>query len=94
MMKMVNVLLSRRVRTLVHILLMLVTALFLISGLGITRYQLIGPLTLGILTKIRSFELHSALTWPFVILLALHMYITMNYKIRNWLSRIKPENKL
>ena len=88
---MVNILLSRRVRTLVHTLLMIVTALFLISGFGITNYQLVGPLTLGLLGKIRAFWLHSWLKWPFVIFLALHIYITMNYKIKNWLRRTKTE---
>ncbi|MBT3582846.1 hypothetical protein HN777_00035 [Candidatus Woesearchaeota archaeon] len=88
---MVNILLSRRVRTLVHTLLMIVTALFLISGFGITNYQIITPLTLGLLSKSRAFWLHSWLKWPFVTLLALHLYITMNHKIRNWLQRAKPE---
>jgi hypothetical protein len=88
---MVNILLSKRVRIVVHVLLMIVTALFLISGLGITRYQLIGPLTLGLLSKSRAFWLHSWLKWPFIIFLALHIYITMSHKIRKWLQKAKPE---
>ena len=63
-----------------HLLLTIATALFIISGLGISDYQLIELITLGLLTKARSFWIHDNLLYPFTILLFLHIYYT-------WLSR-------
>ncbi len=63
-------------RRTVHWLLVFVTALFLVTGFGITEFRLIETLTLGLLTKSISQRLHLLLWVPFIILLALHVYLT------------------
>ncbi|VVB98436.1 Uncharacterised protein [uncultured archaeon] len=68
------------IRKAVHALLTLSVLLYLLTGLGITNYQLVEPLTLGLLGKALSQKIHSALLWPFVILLALHLYFVLARK--------------
>ena len=53
------------------------TLLFLMSGWGITQFQLVTPLTLGLLGKAQSFQLHEWLWVPFGALLVAHVYLGM-----------------
>jgi hypothetical protein len=71
---------TRTIREWVHLLLTVSTALFVVSGLGISDYQLIGTITLGLLNKGVSQRIHENLLYPFTALLFLHIYYT-------WLSR-------
>lgn len=64
-------------RLIVHYGLLLIIILYVLTGLGITRYQIIGPLTFGWLTKPLSFKIHDGLLIPMIIFLLLHLYITM-----------------
>jgi thiosulfate reductase cytochrome b subunit len=50
------------------------TLLFLISGFGITKPGLVGPLTFGLLDKALSQQIHFLLWGPFLIVLVLHLY--------------------
>ncbi len=61
-------------RELVHILLTLSTLFFIVSGIGIVDQNLLSFMTLGLLTKDRSYQLHNALVYPFTLLLFLHVY--------------------
>lgn len=61
----------------IHFLVTTLIILYLVSGLGIARYQLIEPLTFGLLTKAWAFRIHSWLFWPFVIVLALHIGLAL-----------------
>lgn len=64
------------IREAVHFLLTVATALFVISGLGISDYVLMERISLGLLTKTRSFWIHESLLYPFTALLFLHIYYT------------------
>ncbi|MFC1907552.1 hypothetical protein ACFLW8_05650 [Chloroflexota bacterium] len=66
----------------------LITALLLyaISGFGITEYRIVEPLTLGLLTKPLAFKLHDYIFIPFAILLALHIFLALAFRVK---SRIK-----
>ncbi len=64
----------------VHVLVTILIILYLITGLGITQYQLITSLTGGLLDKALSFKLHSWLFWPFVVVLALHIGLALGRK--------------
>jgi cytochrome b subunit of formate dehydrogenase len=66
---------QKRLKTVVHWSLLILTLLYLVSGLGITQYQLIEPLTLGLLTKSLAFKIHDDLLIPFIALLCLHILI-------------------
>ncbi len=67
----------RTVTRLVHWAL-LATALFtVVSGLGITEFRIVEPLTFGLLNKASAFRLHLWLWLPFLVLLAAHMVLTM-----------------
>jgi len=66
---------SRRTREWVHALLTLTTLIFVLTGMGILEYNLVSSMTLGLLTKDRSYQLHSVLLYPFTLLLLVHVYL-------------------
>ena len=69
-----------RIKRIIAILLLIMTLVLLISGFGITHYNIIGPLTLGILDKPLSYRIHT-MTWGiFVILFILHVYFPFSKK--------------
>ncbi len=74
--------LLRIIKTLTHILLTIIIILFIITGFGITNYQIIESLTLGGLSKPLSFQIHSNLIIPLIILLVLHIAFTLGKKIQ------------
>jgi hypothetical protein len=51
------------------------TILFLLTGFGITSSDLVTPLTFGILGKSVSYQIHTYLWGPFLILFILHIYL-------------------
>ncbi len=64
----------RKIQNAVHLLVVLLVILYLLTGFGITNYQIVEPLTLGLLGKALSEQIHLALALPFIIVLALHIY--------------------
>lgn len=60
-------------RAAIRYTLLILTLIYLISGLGITQYQLIEPLTFGVLTRNLAFKIHDFLLVPFVVLLLIHV---------------------
>lgn len=62
-----------RIRAGVAWLLLAVTAVYLLSGFGITNQDIVGPLTGGFLGKALAFRLHDVLWLPFIALLVLHV---------------------
>jgi len=60
-------------RRLVSWALLVLALLLVLTGLGITEFRTVEPLTLGLLGKALSFQLHSLLWIPFLALLFLHM---------------------
>ncbi len=72
------------IRRLVHWLLLAVTIIYLLTGLGITQYRVIEAATFGLLTKSSSFIIHNNLLAPFIILLALHVTLTfLEHRMRS-----------
>lgn len=69
-------------KTLTHWTLLALTLLFLITGLGITNWQIVQPLTLGILSKSLSTKIHLNLIIPFLLVLILHIYFVLRRKTR------------
>ncbi|MCX6671356.1 MAG: hypothetical protein NTX92_05510 [Euryarchaeota archaeon] len=69
------------VQTLTHVLLAIVSILFIITGFGISNYQTIESLTGGTLSKLTSFQIHSNLIIPFIVLLIAHIGFTIGKKI-------------
>jgi len=59
----------------IHCLLLALTIIYLIAGLGITQYRTIEFLSLGLISKYLSFTVHGNLLGPFVVLLVLHVLI-------------------
>jgi cytochrome b subunit of formate dehydrogenase len=59
----------------VHWSLLILTVLYLVSGLGITQYRIIEAVTLGLLTIYLAFRVHDDLLIPFIALLCLHILI-------------------
>ncbi len=70
------------VQTLTHVLLAIVSILFILTGFGISNYQTIEALTGGTLSKLTSFQIHSNLILPFIVLLIAHIGFTIGKKIK------------
>ncbi len=73
-----NIFLS--LKTLTHVLLAIVSILFIFTGIGISNYQIIESLTRGIITKLTSYQIHTTLTIPVVVLLIAHIGFTVGNK--------------
>ncbi len=69
-------------KKLVHYLLLATAILYLITGFGITNWQIVEPLTLGLLGKALSQYIHLFLAWVFIPLLAVHVYFTVRIRIK------------
>jgi hypothetical protein len=62
--------------------LLAVTLFYLLTGFGITYWNIVEPLTLGLLGKAMSFRLHDVLWIPFLILLATHVLLNLFVKYK------------
>jgi hypothetical protein len=62
------------------VLLTIVIIIFIVTGFGISNYQIIESLTGGTLSKLTSFQIHSNLIIPLIILLIFHIFITVRKK--------------
>lgn len=67
---------EKLIRKIAAYLALIILLLYIISGYGITQYQIVEKITLGILTKSLSFKIHSVLIIPLVILLGIHLYFS------------------
>ena len=63
------------IKRMVACLLAITTLVFLVSGFGITEFRVVEPATLGLLTKPVAFKLHEFIWIPFLVLLAVHIYL-------------------
>jgi len=71
------------IETFAHALLLMVIILLVITGYGITDYHIIETMTLGTLSKALSYQFHTNLIVPLIILLALHFYFILRKKYHN-----------
>lgn len=62
---------------LAHALLLIVIILMILTGYGITDYHAVERITLGVLTKPLSYQLHTALILPLIFLLAVHILLVL-----------------
>jgi len=65
---------NQSIRRTVHVLLGILVTIQLITGLGIVYYQLLGNLTLGLLTKDLAFQIHIINFIPLLIILVVHSF--------------------
>jgi hypothetical protein len=72
----------RIIKTLTHVLLTVVIIIFIITGFGISNYQIIESLTGGTLSKLTSFQIHSNLIIPLIVLLVVHIAFTIGKKLK------------
>ena len=71
---------KKLVRKIIHWGLLVIIIIFIITGFGIARYRIIESITLGLLTKPISYQIHTYLTFPLVIFLYLHVLLTWKRK--------------
>ena len=57
-------------------LLLAFALLLVITGLGITEWRTVESITFGLLPKALSFQLHSLLWIPFLVILAVHVLLS------------------
>jgi hypothetical protein len=67
-------------KTLTHVFLTIISILFIVTGFGISNYQIIESITGGTLSKLSSFQIHSNLIIPFIVLLSAHIGFTIGKK--------------
>jgi len=60
----------------VHIILMILIVVVIVSGLGITYYRSIEYITGGLLDKTLSFQLHTLIFLPFLLVLLVHLFFS------------------
>jgi len=70
-------------KTLIHLLLTVVIIIFIITGFGISHYQIMESLTGDTLSKVTSYQIHSNLIIPLIILLVLHIIFALKKKSKN-----------
>jgi hypothetical protein len=70
------------IKTLTHVLLTIVIIIFIVTGFGISNYQIIESLTGGTLSKLTSFQIHSNLIIPLTVLLIVHIAFTIGKKLK------------
>jgi len=63
-------------RRVVGWLLLAFSLLLVITGLGITEFRTVEAVTFGLLPKALSFQLHSLLWIPFLVILAGHLLLS------------------
>jgi thiosulfate reductase cytochrome b subunit len=68
------------VRKIIPWLLLALLALYIVTGLSITDYQIIEKITFGGLSRNLSFKIHDNLLYPFLVLLIAH--IVLRYILR------------
>jgi cytochrome b561 len=64
----------------IHWIITIFIFFYIVTGFGITEYQIVETLTFGVLSKALSLQLHTLLIYPFIALIILHIFITMNRK--------------
>lgn len=67
---------SRNLRRIIGWLLLVLSILLVITGLGITEWRTMEAVTFGLLPKALAFQLHTLLWIPFLVVLAGHMILT------------------
>jgi hypothetical protein len=70
------------IKTLTHVTLTVIIIMFIITGFGISNYQIIETLTGGVLSKLTSFQIHSNLIIPLIVLLVVHIAFTVGKKLK------------
>ena len=70
------------IKTLTHVFLTIVIISFIITGFGISNYQIIESLTGGTLSKLTSYQIHSNLIIPLIALLVGHIAFTVGKKLK------------
>jgi cytochrome b subunit of formate dehydrogenase len=75
----------RLIRKVIQWLLLDVAVVLLITGLGITEYQIVETASFGLLTKSVSHQIHTApgLWIAFVVLVALHISLSFIWRKKN-----------
>ncbi len=67
----------------VHWILVVYLVFYVLTGLGIIYWRQIEPLTLGVLDKPLSNQIHDNLHYPFAVLLAVHIFVSLVWKRRD-----------
>ena len=67
---------AQKLRRPIGWLLLVLSILLVITGLGITEWRTMEAVTFGLLPKALAFQLHSLLWIPFLAVLAAHMLLT------------------
>jgi len=71
----------RKIRKIVQSILLALSLLMVLTGLGITEPGIIGPLTFDILGKMLAYRLHFFFWGPFVLVLIIHVYLSLPRKM-------------
>jgi len=75
---------TRRTRKIIkkslHWILVAYIAVYVVTGFGITDFQTVEPLTLGLMGKATAMQLHNNMEIPFLIIIGVHVYVSLILK--------------
>ena len=72
----------KRIKLVLHWVLVVYLAFYLLTGLGIIYWRQVEPLTLGLLGKALAMRIHDNMHLPFVALVIAHVYVSLIMKDR------------
>jgi len=70
----------KKFRKFIHWTIAVALVVYVITGFGITEFRTVESWTFGYLGKATSMKIHNGLEWPFAILLAIHIFVSLIYK--------------
>ena len=76
---------KKLIATIVHWSFTAFLLFYILTGFGITNFQIVRTITFGLVTKPLAFQLHTLFIYPFIILLILHILLSIKKK---WWKRL------
>lgn len=71
------------IKKMLHWIMVAYILIYMVTGFGITNFQTVEPLTLGVMGKATAMQLHNNMEIPFLALIAVHVYVSLIVKEKN-----------
>lgn len=72
----------KRLRRFIHWLIAVALVVYVVTGFGITEFRTMEAWTLGLMGKATAMQIHNSLEWPFAVLLAIHILVSLVYRTK------------
>jgi cytochrome b561 len=65
------------IKRIIHWTMVAYIVVYVVSGFGITNFQTMESLTLGLMGKATAMQLHNNMELPFLVLILAHVYVSL-----------------